>query len=102
MTRQVVAVLGGTGQQGGGVVEALLGAGKFAVRVVSRNPASSAAQALAARGVEVVKADLLDPHGAPQTNQRIGAAQRITTDSHPSSDIPANRLARLANSPDGH
>src|SRR6516165_7419116 len=61
MAKQVVAVLGGTGQQGGGVVEALLGAGKFAVRVVSRNPASSAAQALAARGVEVVKADLLDP-----------------------------------------
>jgi uncharacterized protein YbjT (DUF2867 family) len=42
-------------------VEALLGAGKFAVRVASRDPASSAAQALAARGVEVVKADLLDP-----------------------------------------
>jgi len=61
MTKQVVAVLGGTGQQGGGVVDALLGVGKFAVRVASRNPASGAARALAARGVEVVKADLLDP-----------------------------------------
>ena len=61
MTKQVIAVLGGTGQQGGGVVDALLGAGKFAVRVASRNPASDAARALAARGVEVVKADLLDP-----------------------------------------
>jgi uncharacterized protein YbjT (DUF2867 family) len=61
MTKQVVAVLGGTGQQGGGVVDALLGAGKFAVRVASRNPASGASQALAGRGVEVVKADLLDP-----------------------------------------
>ncbi len=61
MAKQVVAVIGGTGLQGGGVVDALLGAGKFAVRVASRNPASDAARALAARGVEVVKADLLDP-----------------------------------------
>ena len=35
MTKQVVAVLGGTGLQGGGVVDALMGAGKFAVRVAS-------------------------------------------------------------------
>ena len=61
MTKQVVAVLGGTGLQGGGVVDALMSAGKFAVRVASRNPASDAGRALAARGVEVVKADLLDP-----------------------------------------
>jgi len=61
MAKQVIAVLGGTGLQGGGVVNALLGAGKFAVRVASRNPASDAARALAARGVEVVKADLLEP-----------------------------------------
>jgi uncharacterized protein YbjT (DUF2867 family) len=61
MTKQVVAVLGGTGLQGGGVVDALMDTGKFAVRVASRNPASDAARALAARGVEVVKADLLDP-----------------------------------------
>jgi len=61
MTKQIVTVLGGTGQQGGGVVDALLGAGKFAVRVVSRNPAGDTARALAARRVEVVKADLLDP-----------------------------------------
>ncbi|MDE2451404.1 MAG: NmrA family NAD(P)-binding protein [Gammaproteobacteria bacterium] len=61
MTKQVIAVLGGTGLQGGGVVDALMAAGKFAVRVASRNPASDASQALAALGVEVVKADLLDP-----------------------------------------
>src|SRR6516165_11165781 len=49
MTKQVVAVLGGTGQQSGGVVDALLGAGKFAVRVASRNPASDAAGVSGAR-----------------------------------------------------
>jgi uncharacterized protein YbjT (DUF2867 family) len=57
----VVAVLGGTGLQGGGTVDVLMRAGKFAVRVVSRDPGSDATRALAARGVEVVKADLLDP-----------------------------------------
>jgi len=61
MAKQVVSVIGGTGSQGGGVVNALLAKGEFTVRVASRNPASEAARALAARGVEVVKGDLLEP-----------------------------------------
>jgi uncharacterized protein YbjT (DUF2867 family) len=61
MTEPVISVLGGTGAQGGGVVDALLAARKFKVRVASRNPSSDAAEALTARGVEVVKADLLEP-----------------------------------------
>jgi uncharacterized protein YbjT (DUF2867 family) len=61
MAKQVITVIGGTGLQGGGVVNALLAKGEFAVRVPCRNPASEAGQALAARGVEVVKADLLEP-----------------------------------------
>ena len=69
MTKQIVAVLGGTGLQGGGVVDALIGAGKFAVRVASRNPASDAALALAARRVEVVKADLLDSDSLRSASQ---------------------------------
>jgi len=60
MTRQTIAVVGGTGAQGGGVVDALLSAGTYAVRVASRNPASDSARALARRGVEVKKADLHD------------------------------------------
>jgi uncharacterized protein YbjT (DUF2867 family) len=61
MTEPIISVVGGTGAQGGGVVDALLAARKFKVRVASRNPASDAAKALTARGVEVVKADLLEP-----------------------------------------
>ena len=60
MAKQVIAVVGGTGGQGGGVVNALLASGKYTIRVASRNPFSDAAKALANRGVEVVKADLLD------------------------------------------
>lgn len=61
MAKQVIAVVGGTGGQGGGVVDALLASGNFTVRVASRNPLSDAAKALGKRGVEVNKADLLDP-----------------------------------------
>jgi len=61
MAKELISVIGGTGLQGGGVVDVLLAQGKFKVRVPSRNPASEQARALSARGVEVVKADLLDP-----------------------------------------
>lgn len=60
MTEQIIAVVGGTGAQGGGVVDALVQSGQYAVRIVTRNPATDSAKALEKRGVEVVKGDLLD------------------------------------------
>ena len=60
MAKPVIAVIGGSGRQGGGVVDALLASGKFTVRVVSRDPVGAAAKALNKRGVEVIKGDLLD------------------------------------------
>jgi uncharacterized protein YbjT (DUF2867 family) len=61
MAKNIISVIGGTGLQGGGVVNALLAQGEFKVRVASRNAASEAARALSARDVDVVQADLLDP-----------------------------------------
>jgi len=60
--KKVIAVIGGTGSQGGGLVRAILDDpnGEFRARVVTRNPASAKAQALAAEGAEVVQADLDD------------------------------------------
>ena len=57
---ETIAVVGATGAQGGGVVDALLGRGKFRVRALTRRPEGDAAQALEARGCEVVSADLDD------------------------------------------
>jgi len=61
--RKVIAVVGATGAQGGGLARAILDDpdGGFAVRAITRNVASDKARALAARGAEVVAADLDDP-----------------------------------------
>jgi uncharacterized protein YbjT (DUF2867 family) len=61
MAKKLISVIGGTGLQGSGVVDALLAQGTFDVRVATRNPESDRARALSARGVQVVKADLLEP-----------------------------------------
>jgi uncharacterized protein YbjT (DUF2867 family) len=61
MAKKLISVIGGTGLQGGGVVDALLAQGTFDVRAATRNPEGDRARALSARGVQVVKADLLDP-----------------------------------------
>ena len=63
MTRpSILAVIGATGAQGGGLCEAILDdpEGGFACRAITRNPGSPRARALAARGAEVVTADLDD------------------------------------------
>ncbi len=60
--RKIIAVTGATGAQGGGLARAILSdpEGGFALRAITRNPASDKAQALAAAGAEVVQADLDD------------------------------------------
>ncbi len=59
---RIIAVVGATGSQGAGLCEAILGDpdGGFACRAITRNPGSDKARALAARGAEVVAADLDD------------------------------------------
>lgn len=61
-SRPVIAVIGATGAQGGGLAQAILddSAKKYAVRALTRKTDGAAARALAARGAEVVGADLDD------------------------------------------
>ena len=55
-----IVVTGATGKQGGAVARHLLAAGA-PVRILVRDPAKTAVQALAAAGAEVVVGDMLDP-----------------------------------------
>lgn len=59
---KLIAVVGGTGSQGGGLVRAILDdpAREFRVRTLTRNAESAKARELAAAGAEVVEADLDD------------------------------------------
>ena len=61
-TKKIIAVVGATGAQGGGLVQSILNdpSGGFAVRAITRNTTSDKAKALAKAGAEVVAADLDD------------------------------------------
>ena len=61
--KKIIAVVGATGAQGGGLVRAILSdpAGGFAVRALTRNVDSAKARELAELGAEVVAADVDDP-----------------------------------------
>ena len=60
--KKIIAVVGATGAQGGGLVNAILKdkKGPFAVRAITRDPNSVKAKALAEAGAEVVAADVDD------------------------------------------
>jgi len=60
--KKIIAVVGATGAQGGGLVRAILAdpQGGFAVRAITRDPESASAKALAAAGAEVVAGDADD------------------------------------------
>src|SRR3954469_11689914 len=60
--KKIIAVVGATGAQGGGLVRAILAdkSGGFAARALTRHPDSDKAKALAQAGAEVVAADLDD------------------------------------------
>jgi uncharacterized protein YbjT (DUF2867 family) len=61
--KKIIAVVGATGAQGGGLARAILADrnGEFAVRAITRKPESEKARAIAAQGAEIVAGDSDDP-----------------------------------------
>ena len=60
MAKKLLTVVGGTGIQGGSVINAALKDGTYRLRAITRNPTSDKAEKLRAQGVEVVQADIGD------------------------------------------
>lgn len=79
-TRQIIAIVGATGAQGGGLVRAVLAdrSGRFAARAITRHPESDKARALAAAGAEVVGGDSDDPPSMARAFAGADAAFCVT------------------------
>lgn len=78
--KRIIAVVGATGAQGGGLVRAILQdpSGGFAVRALTRNPKSDRAAELARLGAEVVGADLDHPESLKRAFQEAHGAYCVT------------------------
>lgn len=78
--KRVIAVVGATGAQGGGLVRAILAdpAGGFAARAITRDVNSDKARALAQAGAEVVAADVDDEASLAQALQGAHGAYFVT------------------------
>jgi uncharacterized protein YbjT (DUF2867 family) len=78
--REIIAVVGATGAQGGGLVRAILAdrGNHFAVRAITRDPGSDRARELAALGAEVVAADLHDPPSLARAFEGAYGAYLVT------------------------
>ena len=78
--KRVIAVVGATGAQGGGLVRAILNDknGPFTARAITRNVNSDKAKALADAGAEIVAADLDDVKSLKQAFEGAHGAFCVT------------------------
>jgi uncharacterized protein YbjT (DUF2867 family) len=78
--KKIIAVVGATGAQGGGLCEAILSdsGGGYACRAITRDPGKDKAKALAAKGAEVVKADLDDVESLKKAFQGADGVYAVT------------------------
>jgi len=95
---KVIAVVGATGAQGGGLVRAIQSdqAGGFRARAITRNPGSDKAKELRKLGAEVVAADLDDQASLKQAFSGASGAFCLTNFWEHFS--PEKELAQAANS----
>ncbi|KAH8194471.1 hypothetical protein TruAng_011360 [Truncatella angustata] len=74
-----IAVLGGTGVQGGSVIKQLLNTSAWKPRALTRNINSEKAKALASLGIEVVAADVNDEASLVKAFEGVIAIFAVTT-----------------------
>ena len=79
-TKKIIAVVGATGSQGGGLVRAILNDkdSEFSVRAITRNPDSEKARELAAMGAEVVEGNIDDPSSMKKAFEGAYGAYLVT------------------------
>ena len=97
--KKIIAVVGATGAQGGGLVRAILAdrEGGFAVRAITRKTDSPAAKALAVLGAEVVAGNSDDPAGLEKAFAGAYAAFCVTNFwEHFSADREGVQAANMA------
>ena len=80
MSKKIIAVMGATGSQGGGLVRAIQrdSKGEFTARALTRDPNSDKAKALAALGAEVVHTDIDDPASIRKAYEGAHGAYCVT------------------------
>jgi len=83
MSTPTVLVIGGTGQQGGATIRALLQQGGFTIRTLSRNPDSPSAKKLSEQGVQVLKGDITDKSSLVAAFQGVDTVYFMTDNKGP-------------------
>ena len=80
MPKKIIAVVGATGAQGGGLVRSILddGSNNFAVRAISRDVNSNKARELARLGADIVAADVDNPDSLEKAFAGAHAAYCVT------------------------
>lgn len=78
--KKIIAIMGATGAQGGGLARSILNdsTSEFSVRAITRNASSDKAKALAALGAEVVEADEDNPESLVRAFQGAYGAFCVT------------------------
>lgn len=78
--KKIIAVVGATGSQGGGLVRAILNDpdSQFSVRAITRTPQSEKARELATLGAEVVEANIDNPESIKKAFEGVYGTYLVT------------------------
>ncbi|KAK9366238.1 hypothetical protein V1509DRAFT_298825 [Lipomyces kononenkoae] len=92
---KLIVVVGATGGQGGSVISAFRDDKSFKIRGITRNPASEKSKALAAKGIEMVAADLNDESSLEKAFDGAYAIFAVTDFFEPFHKMDAHAAAEI-------